>query len=165
MQKNDRRRDSQEYRIQSGRSRVLASNWLCRQGFSCGRAGEGAFGVSLGRKGSTAHETLRQSEGVLGKDWRGRGSRSGLANFYRCWKRRWAVHAPCPKQRVAKPGGEPQYWDNGYAAQIFVYCITTTIMQEVTVINQGVSRAFHWCYQETCTFWRYNFDDYSYRSG
>jgi len=33
LQRNDRRRDSQEDRIQSGRSRVLASNWPCRQGF------------------------------------------------------------------------------------------------------------------------------------
>ena len=33
LQRNDRRRDSQENRIQSGRSRVLASNWPCRQGF------------------------------------------------------------------------------------------------------------------------------------
>jgi len=33
LQRNDRRRDSQEDRIQSGRSRVLASNWSCRQGF------------------------------------------------------------------------------------------------------------------------------------
>jgi hypothetical protein len=34
LQRNDRRRDSQEDRIQSGRSRVLASNWPCRQGLS-----------------------------------------------------------------------------------------------------------------------------------
>ena len=33
LQRNDRRRDSQEDRIQSGRSRVLTSNWPCRQGF------------------------------------------------------------------------------------------------------------------------------------
>jgi hypothetical protein len=33
FQRNDRRRDSQEDRIQSGRSRVLASNRPCRQGF------------------------------------------------------------------------------------------------------------------------------------
>jgi hypothetical protein len=33
LQRNDRRRDSQKDRIQSGRSRVLATNWLCRQGF------------------------------------------------------------------------------------------------------------------------------------
>jgi hypothetical protein len=42
LQRNDRCRDSQEDRIQSGRSRVLASNWPCRQAFSCGRAGEPA---------------------------------------------------------------------------------------------------------------------------
>ena len=33
LQRNDRRRDNQEDRIQGGRSRVLASNWPCRQGF------------------------------------------------------------------------------------------------------------------------------------
>jgi hypothetical protein len=33
LQRNDRHRDSQEDRIQSGRSRVLVSNWPCRQGF------------------------------------------------------------------------------------------------------------------------------------
>jgi hypothetical protein len=38
LQRNDRCRDSQEDRIHSGRSRgVLASNWPCRQAFSCGR--------------------------------------------------------------------------------------------------------------------------------
>jgi hypothetical protein len=42
LQRNDRRRDSQEDRIQSGRSRVLASNWPCRQGFQLRRAGEPA---------------------------------------------------------------------------------------------------------------------------
>jgi hypothetical protein len=31
LQRNDRRRDRQEDRIQSGRSRVLASNWAFRQ--------------------------------------------------------------------------------------------------------------------------------------
>jgi hypothetical protein len=34
IQRNDRRRDSHKHRIQSGRSRVLASNRPCRQGFS-----------------------------------------------------------------------------------------------------------------------------------
>jgi hypothetical protein len=33
LRRNDRRRDSQEDRIQRGGSRVLASNWPCRQGF------------------------------------------------------------------------------------------------------------------------------------
>jgi hypothetical protein len=42
LQRNDRCRDSREDRIQSGRSRVLASKWPCRQAFSCGRAGEPA---------------------------------------------------------------------------------------------------------------------------
>ena len=42
LQRNDRRRDSQEDRIQSGRSRVLASNWSCCQGFQLRRAGEPA---------------------------------------------------------------------------------------------------------------------------
>jgi len=42
LQRNDRRRDSQEDRIQSSRSRVLASNWPCRQGFQLRRAGEPA---------------------------------------------------------------------------------------------------------------------------
>jgi hypothetical protein len=44
-QRNNRRRDSQEHRVQSGRSRVLASNWLI-QGFQLRRGRRRILGGS-----------------------------------------------------------------------------------------------------------------------
>ena len=43
IQRRDRRRKNREDRIQSCRSRVRASNRLCRQDFSYGEADEGEY--------------------------------------------------------------------------------------------------------------------------
>ena len=51
IQRKDRRRENRENRIQSGRSRVRASNRPCRQDFSCGEADEGEYSVGLDRRG------------------------------------------------------------------------------------------------------------------
>jgi len=51
-------------------------------------------------------EVKRPSEGVVGKGLRKRivGER-GARTFIHVESGGWPVHAPCPKQRVAKPGG------------------------------------------------------------
>jgi hypothetical protein len=74
IQRNDRRRDSREHRIQSGRSEdrgfwLQASNQPCRQGFSAAAGLRRGVLSGSGGEGSTAHdEAVRPSEGVLGKD-------------------------------------------------------------------------------------------------
>ena len=59
------------------------------------------------REGSMAYdEVKRPSEGVVGKGLRKRivGER-GARTFIHVESGGWPVHAPCPKQEVAKPGG------------------------------------------------------------
>jgi hypothetical protein len=55
--------------------------------------------------------TERRSVGRVGKRFkRKRVEQLGRARFIDVESGGWPVHAPCPKQRVAKPGGgRPQY--------------------------------------------------------
>jgi hypothetical protein len=92
-----------------GGSRVLASNRPCRQGFSAAAGpAKGAFGVGLGGEGPTAHdEVKRPGEEVLGKGLkRKKGRAAGAARtLIDVESGGGPVCAPCPKRRVAKPGG------------------------------------------------------------
>jgi hypothetical protein len=67
----------------------------------------GAFGVGLHRKGSTAHDEIEMSE--RGDCWKrieeGDVKQQGKATFIDVESGGGPVHASCPKQRVAKPGG------------------------------------------------------------
>ena len=64
------------------------------------------FGVGLRGTGWAAHETLRSGEGGLGKGLkRTMVEQRGIATFIAVESGGGPVHAPCPKQRVAKPRG------------------------------------------------------------
>jgi len=84
IQREDRRRESHEYRIQSGRSRRIEGSGVkpavLLRLLSC----DGAVCVGLRGEGSMAHDKVkRPSEGVLGKGLKRRDGRAaGSANFY-----------------------------------------------------------------------------------
>jgi hypothetical protein len=75
--------------------------------FSCGGPETGRSEWVLGGEGSTAHDEVKQpSEGCWERIEEERWSSSGeRATFIDVESGGGPVRAPCPKQRVAKPGG------------------------------------------------------------
>ena len=85
---------------------ILALNRPCRQGFLAAAGLRRGVLSGSGGDGWTAHdEAIRPSEGVLGKDCKEKMvEQRGARTFIDVESGGWPVHAPCPKQRVAKPG-------------------------------------------------------------
>jgi hypothetical protein len=86
-----------------GGSRVLASNRPCRQGFSAATGCYEWVSVERGRWRMTRSNGRARGggKGLKRKMVEQRGERT----FIDVESGGWPVHAPCPKQRVAKPGG------------------------------------------------------------
>jgi len=80
---SDRRRDSQEHRVQSGRGFWLQTGCIVKT-LSCGEA-DGGFWVGLGKRGRERMVRHQAAErGSVGKRLKKEDGRTaGTANFYR----------------------------------------------------------------------------------